>query len=194
MTPEEEKILGASGASVSFNPVVAARSGNSPRVMDLEAFGCRIALGTDEFTEDMVQVLRSAVLIERLRLNESERPKPEEAMLWGTINGYRALNLRGCGSLQVGSKADLIVASTRHAHLVPTLRPVAIFVYQGQPGDIESVMVDGRWLLRDGKVLSMDEEEVLREADRVSREIWLGYFRDHPDLQMPDGFDSGFPV
>ena len=192
MTPEEEKILGASGASVSFNPVVAARSGNSTRVMDLEAFGCRIAVGTDEFTEDMVQVLRSAVLIERLRLNESERPKPEEAMLWGTINGYRALNLRGCGSLQVGSKADLIVASTRHAHLVPTLRPVAIFVYQGQPGDIESVMVDGRWLLRDGKVLSMDEEEVLREADRVSREIWVNYFKDHPDLK-PDGFDCGVP-
>src|SRR5215471_13860238 len=106
MTPAEEKILGASGASVSFNPVVAARSGNTPRVTDLETFGCRISLGTDEFTEDMVQVLHSAVLIERLRLNESERPRPEEVMLWGTVNGYRALNLKGCGSLQGGSKAD----------------------------------------------------------------------------------------
>jgi 5-methylthioadenosine/S-adenosylhomocysteine deaminase len=192
MTPAEEKILGASGASVSFNPVVAARSGNSPRIMDLEAFGCRIALGTDEFTEDMVQVLRSAVLIERLRLKETERPRPEQAMRWGTINGYRALNLKGSGFLQVGNKADLIVASMRHAHLVPTLRPVAVFVYQGQARDVESVMVDGRWLMRDGKVLSMDEEEVIREADRVSREVWLRYFRDHPDLEMPDGFDSGF--
>jgi cytosine/adenosine deaminase-related metal-dependent hydrolase len=193
MTPEEEKILGASGASVSFNPVVAARSGNSPRITDLEASGCRIALGTDEFTEDMVQVLRSAVLNERLRLNGSERPRPEEAMLWGTVNGYRALNLKGCGFLQVGSKADLIVVGTRHAHLVPTLRPVAVFVYQGQARDVESVMVDGRWLLRDGKVLSMDEEEVIREADRVSREIWLRYFKDHPDLEMPGGFDTRFP-
>jgi 5-methylthioadenosine/S-adenosylhomocysteine deaminase len=190
MTPEEEKILGASGASVSFNPVVAARSGNSPRITDLEAFGCRIALGTDEFTEDMVQVLRSAVLIERLRLNESERPRPEEAMLWGTVNGYRALNLKGCGSLQVGSKADLIVVSARHAHLIPTLRPVAVFVYQGQARDVESVMVDGRWLMRDGTVLAMDEEEVIREADRVSRQIWLRYFKDHPELEMPDGFDT----
>ena len=192
MTPEEEKILGASGASVSFNPVVAARSGNSPRITDLETSGCRIALGTDEFTEDMVQVLRSAVLIERLRLKEGDRPRPEDAMLWGTVNGYRALNLKGCGFLQVGSKADLIVVSTRHAHLVPTLRPVAVFVYQGQAHDVESVMVDGHWLLRDGKVLAMDEEEVIREADRVSREIWLGYFKDHPDLEMPEGFDSGF--
>jgi len=73
------------------------------------------------------------------------------------------------------------------------LRPVAVFVYQGQARDVESVMVDGRWLLRDGKVLAMDEEEVVREADRVSREIWLRYFNDHPDLGMPDGFDTGFP-
>jgi 5-methylthioadenosine/S-adenosylhomocysteine deaminase len=193
MTPKEQKILGASGASVSFNPVVAARSGNSPRITDLEASGCRIALGTDEFTEDMVQVLRSAVLIERLRLKEAEQPRPEDAMVWGTVNGYRALNLRGCGFLQVGSKADLIVVSTRNAHLVPTLRPVAVFVYQGQARDVESVMVDGRWLMRDGKVLSMNEEEVIREADRVSREIWVRYFKDHPELEMPEGFDTGFP-
>ena len=192
MTPEEEKIHGASKASVSFNPEVAARSGNAPRITDLEAAGCRIALGTDEFTEDMMQVLRCAVLIERLRLNESERPRPEDAMRWGTINGYRALNLKGCGILQVGSKADLIVVGTKHAHLVPTLCPTAVFVYQGQAGDVESVMVDGRWLLRDGKVLAMDEEEVIREADRVSREIWVNYFKDHPDLEMPGGFDRGF--
>jgi len=57
---------------------------------------------------------------------------------------------------------------------------------------VESVMVDGRWLMRDGKVLSMDEEEVIREADRVSREIWLRYFKDHPDLELPGGFDTGF--
>jgi cytosine/adenosine deaminase-related metal-dependent hydrolase len=193
MTPAEEKILGASGASVSFNPVAAARSGNSPRITNLAASGCRIALGTDEFTEDMVQVLRSAVLMERLRLSESDRPRPEEAMFWGTLNGYRALNLEGGGLLQVGNKADLIVASTRHAHLVPALRPVAVFVYQGQARDVESVMVDGRWLMRDGKVLSMNEEDVIREADRVSREVWLRYFKDHPDLEMPEGFDCGFP-
>jgi 5-methylthioadenosine/S-adenosylhomocysteine deaminase len=191
MTSEEEKILGSSKASVSFNPVVAARSGNSPRITELQAYGCRIVLGTDEFTEDMVQVLRGAVLIERLRLKESDRPTPEDAMLWGTVNGYRALNLKG-GSLQVGNKADLIVVSTRRAHMVPTLRPVAVFVYQGQTRDVESVMVDGRWLMRDGKVLSMDEEEVIREADHVGRGIWLRYFKDHPDLEMPDGFDTSF--
>ena len=67
------------------------------------------------------------------------------------------------------------------------------FRLSGAGRDVESVMVDGRWLLRDGKVLAMDEEEVIREADRVSREIWVNYFKDHPDLEMPGGFDRGFP-
>ena len=48
--------------------------------------------------------------------------------------------------------------------------------------------------MRDGKVLSMNEEEVIHEADRVSREVWLRYFKDHSDLEMPQGFDCGFPV
>jgi 5-methylthioadenosine/S-adenosylhomocysteine deaminase len=194
MTAAEEKILGASGASVSFNPVAAARSGNSPRIAELQAAGCRIVLGSDEFTEDMVQVLRGAVLIERARLKDGERPAPEEAIVWGTVNGYRALNLNDCGLLRSGSKADLIVVNTRQAHLVPTLRPHAVFVYQGQPRDVEAVMVDGRWLMRDGKVLAVDEEEVIREADRASRQIWLRYCKDHPDVEMPGGFDTGSTV
>jgi len=66
-------------------------------------------------------------------------------------------------------------------------------VYQGQARDVESVMVDGRWLMRDDKVLSMDEGEVIREADHVSREIWLRYFKDHPELEILEGFDTGFP-
>jgi len=78
---------GLSGASVSFNPVVrGAFWEQSAHYRLRETSGCRIALGTDEFTEDMVQVLRSAVLIERLRLKESETPEqPEEAMLGGTV-------------------------------------------------------------------------------------------------------------
>jgi hypothetical protein len=43
------------------------------------------------------------------------------------------------------------------------------------------------------QVLAMDEEEVIREADQVSREVWIRYFKDHPDLEMPDGFDTRFP-
>jgi Amidohydrolase family len=53
MMPEEERLLGRSGAAVAFNSAIAARRGLSPRIADLEAFGCTIALGSDNMSEDM---------------------------------------------------------------------------------------------------------------------------------------------
>ena len=63
---------------------------------------------------------------------------------WGTRNGAAALGWGGeVGSLEVGKK-DLIVLDARRPHLVPTLRIVSGWIHNGQAGDVESVMVDGR--------------------------------------------------
>ena len=77
---------------------------------------------------------------------------------------------------------------TDRAHLVPRLRIVSDFVHQGQAADVESVMVDGRWIMRDGTVLTMDEATILREADRIARRAWAKLFAERPDLEVPPGF------
>ncbi len=76
------------------------------------------------------------------------------------------------GSLAVGKKADLIVLDTRRAHLVPAGRILSAWIHNGQPSDIESSMVDGRFIMRDRKVLTMDEDRLVAEADKVGRRIW----------------------
>jgi cytosine/adenosine deaminase-related metal-dependent hydrolase len=76
------------------------------------------------------------------------------------------------GALEVGRKADLIVLDTQRAHLVPAGRIVSAWIHNGQPSDIESVMVDGRFIMRDRKVLTMDEEGIVAEADKVGKRIW----------------------
>jgi 5-methylthioadenosine/S-adenosylhomocysteine deaminase len=68
------------------------------------------------------------------------------------------------------------------------LRAAATFVHQGQARDVKSVMVDGRWLMRDGAVLTMDEPAVLAEAQRVANAAWKRQFRSRLDLKVPDGF------
>jgi 5-methylthioadenosine/S-adenosylhomocysteine deaminase len=50
-------------------------------------------------------------------------------------------------------------------------------------------MVDGRWLMRDGRVRTMDEEAIVREADRVGRAAWRRLLEEHPDLQPPPGLN-----
>ena len=91
-----------------------------------------------------------------------------------TLGGARAVRQRTLlGSLEVGKKADLHRASTRsEPHLVPAGRIVSAWIHNGQPADIESVMVDGQFIMRDRKVLTVDEERIVAEADKVGRRIW----------------------
>lgn len=188
MTCHEENLLGRSGASVAFNSCIAARRGLSPRIAALQAAGCNISIGTDNMAEDMVEATRTAMFMERIRRTDGREPTPEEAFGWATRNGYRAMGVTDGGVLAPGMKADLVVVRTDRPHLVPRMRLVSTFVHQGQAADIESVMVDGAWIMRDGVVLTMDEAAIVDEADRIARRAWARLLHDRPDLEVPPGF------
>jgi 5-methylthioadenosine/S-adenosylhomocysteine deaminase len=189
MTPDEERLLGRSGAAVAFNSAIAARRGLSPRIADLETFGCTIALGSDNMSEDMVEVIRTGLFMERVRRNDGRRPTPEQALRWATANGYRAMGIADGGSLEPGRKADLILIDLERSHLVPRLRVASTFVHQGQARDVEAVMVDGRWLMRDDKVLTIDEERTVADAQAIAERAWSRLFESRPDLKPPPGFE-----
>jgi 5-methylthioadenosine/S-adenosylhomocysteine deaminase len=194
MATREIELLGRSRAWVSFNSAIAARRGYSPRIADLEAAGCRIAMGSDNMAEDMVEVMRTGLFMERVRRGSGERPTPEEVLQWATANGHRALGHEESGSLEVGKKADLIVLETQRPHLVPTMRIVSGFVHQGTAADVRSVMVDGRWVMRDGAVLTMDEPAIVREAERIGRWAWARLLEDYPDVPLPVRLDTREPA
>jgi len=90
-----------------------------------------------------------------------------------TLGGAHALGQRArIGSLEVGKKADLLVVDTRRAHLVPAGRIVSAWIHNGQPADVESVLIDGQFVMRDRKVLTLDEDRIVADADRVGRRVW----------------------
>jgi 5-methylthioadenosine/S-adenosylhomocysteine deaminase len=189
MSADEERILGASRAAVAINPAIAARRGLAARIAELERAGCLITLGTDNMAEDMVEVVRTALFMERVRRQDGRQPTPEDALVWATRNGYRALGVPDGGWLAPGNRADLIVIDLRKPHLTPALRVVSCFVHQGLASDVEAVMVDGRWLMRDGRVLTLDEPAIVAEADRIARAAWRRLFERRPELPRPPGFD-----
>jgi cytosine/adenosine deaminase-related metal-dependent hydrolase len=127
--------------------------------------------------------------MERVRRQDGRSPTPEEALTWATRNGYRALGVPDGGWLAPGNRADLILIDLRKPHFTPALRVVSCFVHQGMAADVESVMVDGRWLMRDGRVMTMDEPAILAEADRIARAAWRALFTDRPNLPQPPGLD-----
>ena len=190
MTAEEERTLGAAHAAVAINSCIAARRGLAASIDELERAGCRITLGTDNMAEDMVEVTRTALFMERVRRKDGRRPTPETALGWATRDGYRALGIADGGWLTPGNRADLIVVDLRRAHLTPALRVVSDFVHNGQAADVRSVMVDGRWLMRDHRVVTLDETAIVSEADRIARAAWGRLFAERPDLKRPSGLDT----
>jgi 5-methylthioadenosine/S-adenosylhomocysteine deaminase len=189
MTAAEEGTLGAAGVACAINPAIAARRGLAANIDELERAGCRITLGTDNMAEDMVEVTRTALFMERVRRRDGRQPTPERALAWATRAGYRALGVPDGGWLAAGNRADLVVVDLRRPHLTPALRVVSDFVHNGQAADVRAVMVDGRWLMRDHRVVSLDEPAIVAEAERIARAAWGRLFAERPDLKRPPGLD-----
>jgi cytosine/adenosine deaminase-related metal-dependent hydrolase len=182
----EVAMLGKAGCGISNNPAIAARRGAAAPVMELQAAGCTIGMGSDNMSQDMVEVLRSGLFYERVRRTSQEVPQPEDVLEWATRGSARALGLgEQVGSLEVGKKADLFIVDALRAHLVPNLRIVSAFVHNGKPGDISDVMVDGRWLMRDGRVLTIDEEDIVRRAEEVGHAAWRRLLEKYPNVPFP---------
>ncbi|HEX7796921.1 MAG TPA: amidohydrolase family protein [Vicinamibacterales bacterium] len=172
----EIALLGKSRTIISHQANMAANRGVIPPIPALREAGCPIALGTDNNTNDVFEVMRIALLTERIRRTDAfpgVRPQPEDILADVTEGGSRAVNQRKTiGSLEVGKKADLFVLDTLKPYLVPAGRLVSAVIHGGHPSDIESVMIDGEFIIRNNKVLTMDETAILQEADAVSRRIW----------------------
>jgi cytosine/adenosine deaminase-related metal-dependent hydrolase len=155
---------------------MAANRGVIPPIPALRAAGCPIAHGTDNNTNDAFEVMRIALLTERIRRNDDfpgVQPQPEDILADATQGGARAVGQSQLlGTLAVGRKADILVVNTLRAHLVPAGRFISAWMHNGQPSDIESVMIDGQFVMRHGKVLTLDEASLIAEADKVGRRIW----------------------
>lgn len=172
----EIALLGKTRTIISHQAGMAANRGVIPPIPALREAGCPIALGTDNNTNDVFEVMRIALLTERIRRTDpfpGVRPQPEDILADATEGGSRAVNMQSAvGSLEVGKKADLFVLDTMKPYLVPAGRIVSAVIHGGHPSDIESVMIDGEFVMRHNKVLTMDEASIIREADAVSKRIW----------------------
>ena len=169
-------LLAKSGTIVSHQAAMAANRGVIPPIPALRAAGVPIAMGTDNNTNDLFEVMRVAMLTERVRRDDEFPgllPQPEDVLEDATLGSARAVRQSATvGSLEVGKKADILVLDTQRIHLVPAVRIVSAWIHNGQPADIESVMIDGRFVMRDRKILTVDEDRIVAEADKVGRRVW----------------------
>ena len=167
-------LLRSHEVAVSHNPEsnMKLASGIAP-VPEYLAAGVTVGLGTDGAASnndlDMFEAMRFAALLHKVKTGDP-RVLPARAVLdMATIGGATALGLQNqIGSIEAGKRADLVVVSTATARLTPMYEPVSHLVYAAGGEDVRTVMVNGRVLMRDRKMLTLDEAAVLAEARKFA--------------------------
>ncbi|CAN5826032.1 amidohydrolase family protein [soil metagenome] len=171
--PHEIEMIGRSGTTVAHCAVINGKRGKAAPIMGLEAVGANIALGSDNMSEDMVDVTRHAMYANRVREDIGTLPSSHDVIEWLTINGARAVGLADqIGSLEPGKQADITVVDFRKPHLAPVFDPVANFAHNAIGADVEMVFVGGRQLVGDGDVLTIDSGDVVQEAQERAEHFW----------------------
>lgn len=88
----------------------------------------------------------------------------------GTVNGAKALGTE-TGMLKVGKKADLIVLDMKKPHLTPCFDVPSHLVYSARGSDVRTTIVNGKILMDDYRVLTLDEQKVMEEAQKAAEEL-----------------------
>ena len=185
LTPPEIALLKKHGVGVSHNPEsnMKLASGTAP-VPQLRAAGVPVGLGTDGAASntdlDMFEAMRVAALLHKLQSNDPRAIPAPVALEMATIGGARALGLGDrLGSLEAGKRADLIVVSMSSARQTPMYDAVSHLVYATRGDDVRTTIVNGRVLMRDRKVITLDAAAVLTEARRAADDVRAAVGKGH---------------
>jgi cytosine/adenosine deaminase-related metal-dependent hydrolase len=178
LTEEDVKHLAATGTHVSHNPSSNSKlaSGICKVPLMLE-HGVNIALGCDGGPSnndyDMIREMKLAAIIHKAVTLDPLIVPAETVLEMATINGARALGLeQEIGSLEIGKKADLVVVDLDRLHTTPSPNPVSTLVYAATGGEVDTVVVDGKVVVKEGQLLSMDENEIKRQAREHATQVY----------------------
>jgi len=138
-------------------------------VLKLRAAGVATGLGTDGAASnndlDMFEAMRQAAFLHKLQSGDPRALGAAAVLDMATREGARALAMdRMIGSLEPGKRADLIVVGMDAARQVPMYDPVSHLVYVTRGDDVQTTIVNGRVLMRDRRVLTLDAAQIIAEA------------------------------
>ncbi|MFO7558520.1 MAG: amidohydrolase [Desulfobacterales bacterium] len=174
---EDIRIISDSGAGIAHNPEsnMKLASGIAP-VPEFIKEGLTVGLGTDGCASnnnlDLFAEMDSAAKLHKVNTFDPTVMSAETVLNMATKGGARAIGLESrIGSLEVGKQADLIVVDMRKPHLVPMYNPISHLVYTVKGSDVRDVVIDGRVVVRDAMLLTIDQEKLLREAEAAGMAV-----------------------
>ncbi|WNK01697.1 amidohydrolase family protein [Thalassospiraceae bacterium LMO-JJ14] len=166
--------IGAAGVNAINIAKGNATGGTMAPTTELRRAGANLTLATDNMHADMVEVMRWALCVGRLKEGRvTDFWQPEDVFQMATMNGAKAMGLENeVGSIEVGKRADVVLFDFRRPHLTPKLDLLGNLVHTGHGRDVEMVVVEGDIVVEDGKPTKVDANEIIRDAENAAQALW----------------------
>lgn len=172
LTAEDHQILAEKGVFVARTPITYMKLGMpSNTIQDLHQAGIqRVALGSDGVGSnndmDLFAVMRQAAMFEKYQAANPEQLSGDLPLRLATQQGAAAMGFNASGKIEIGAAADVIIVDFQRPHLQPRHNLIANLVFSAKGGDVTHTIVDGQVLMREGQLTTLNETEILEQAER----------------------------
>jgi len=181
---EDIRCLAAKGVKVSHNPQsnMKLATGIGP-IPALLAAGVDVGLGTDGCASnndhDMFGEIDTAAKLHKVFSRDPSVLDARKVLELATSDGARVLGLDGIiGSIAVGKAADIIIVDMAKPHLTPMYNPYSQLVYAASGADVRTSIINGRLVMKDRRLLTVDQEAAMDAVEAIAAEI----VQDTPNL------------
>ena len=178
LTDDEIARIAASGAGMAHNPQSNMKLGvtRASPVAQALAAGVPVGIGTDGPASnndlDLFDEMDAAAKLAKFTSGDPSVLPAETVFRMATTGGARVLNLHDqIGSLEPGKRADIVLVDTRRAGLTPLYRVYSHLVYAARGSDVTTVIVNGRMVVRDRRILTVDEDAVMERARSFGAQV-----------------------
>lgn len=175
--PRELEILRRRGVGIAHNPQsnMKLAAGVAP-VPEMLKIGLNVGLGTDGAASNndlnLWEEMDTAAKLHKVFSGDPKLVPAEEVFAMATINGARALHIGDLtGSIEVGKAADIVVVDFNSLHQTPMYNLYSHLVYATKASDVDSVMINGRWIMLNRRLLTLDENAIKKQANVYRKKI-----------------------
>lgn len=175
---EEMDLIADVGSTIVHCPVsnMYLASG-TPRVVEWLKRKIPVALATDgpgsNNSQDMLEVLKFTACLQKVDTLDATALLPEDVLRMAYNGGAAAMGLRGAmGRLAPGALADIVLVNLQRPHISPVYSPQSALVYNANGNDVDTVIVGGEVLVREGHTVNINEENLIADCQRAAEAMW----------------------
>lgn len=192
-------LLARSGTTVAHCPVLYSRGVRGEGMLrsfgTYQKHGINLTLGTDTFPMDMIQEMRTAAIMGKIADLDPTAVTARHVFDAATVNAAKALGRPDLGRLAPGTKADIIIVDLTSLHLGLIDDPIKTLVYMANQRDIETVIIDGRIVVENGRIPGLDEEGLAQQVNTISQRQKRGFATQNPlGISMDTLFPQSYPI